>query len=335
MASELLLAFFVVSIISGTWIISQIVQPQPFDSQFLTFDQWAQKYNKVYSSLEERAHRYQIFSANSEYIQSENLKGNTYTLSINEFADLTNLEFKSIHSRNSIVVEETQPQSISIQAVPEAAPLSVNWVTKGDVNAVVSEGQCGSASIFDAVDAVASAYAIANSQELPSLSYAQLEDCLGRGSGCSGSVTFDQIFAYIQSNGLELASSYPSGTGECQYDSNKVFTKITTWVDVKSNDNDALLTAVAAQPVAAYIEADRSAFQFYSSGVITGNACGTNVDHTVLIVGYGTLNGIDYWQVQNSWGTSWGESGYALIQRQAGKGAGVCGIATAPTYPII
>jgi len=98
----------------------------------------------------------------------------------------------------------------------------------------------------------------------------------------------------------------------------------------------ALMTAVVQQPVAVAIEADEDAFQFYSSGVLT-KSCGTNLDHGVLLVGYGTLNGLDYYKVKNSWGLGWGENGYVLLGRGPtyNGNQGQCGIQMDPSYPVV
>merc|ERR1711988_1345520 len=93
-----------------------------------------------------------------------------------------------------------------------------------------------------------------------------------------------------------------------------------------------MLAAVTAGPVSVAIEADQSGFQFYKSGVF-GGKCGTNLDHGVLVVGYGTDSGKDYWKVKNSWGATWGEKGYIRLGRNTGAPAGTCGIATQPSYP--
>ena len=110
---------------------------------------------------------------------------------------------------------------------------------------------------------------------------------------------------------------------------------VKSYVDVTKYSNTALMTAVAQQPVSVAIEADTFAFQYYKSGIISGTACGTNLDHAVLIVGYGTSSGVGYWIVKNSWGTSWGELGYFRVAQTTATGPGVCGIMSMPSYPTV
>ena len=69
-------------------------------------------------------------------------------------------------------------------------------------------------------------------------------------------------------------------------------------------------------------------------GVFTG-LCGTQLDHGVVAVGYGTENGVDYWLVRNSWGSDWGEKGYIKLERNVvSTNTGKCGIAIEASYPI-
>jgi len=165
-----------------------------------------------------------------------------------------------------------------------------------------------------------------------SLSEQQLVDCsTSQGKmGCNGGL-MDYGFQYIISNkGLTTEALYPykAVDGTCNKKATKVST-IKSFDDVSPGDEDELLTAVAQQPVSVAIEADQESFQFYSGGVLTA-ACGTNLDHGVLAVGYGTDSGTDYWIVKNSWGASWGEAGYVRLER----GINQCGIAEAASYPI-
>merc|ERR1719152_897596 len=103
--------------------------------------------------------------------------------------------------------------------------------------------------------------------------------------------------------------------------------------DVQQNSKEALMSALQKQPVSIAVEADQSIFQSYTSGVMTG-MCGTNLDHGILAVGYGTESGTNYWKVKNSWGQVWGESGYGNLERGKG-GAGECGLLKQASYPVV
>ena len=89
--------------------------------------------------------------------------------------------------------------------------------------------------------------------------------------------------------------------------------------------------AIAKAPVSVTIEADTTVFQQYTSGILDSKACGTQLDHAVAAVGYGTEKGTDYYIVRNSWGASWGEEGYLKIA--AVDGPGICGIQMECLYP--
>merc|ERR1712022_106716 len=141
--------------------------------------------------------------------------------------------------------------------------------------------------------------------------------------------------------GHEEDYAYTSGTsgksGSCAPDCSKdsgVAPK--SYTDVEKYSDSALMSALAQQPVSIAIQADQSSFQLYKSGVLTAS-CGSKLDHGVLAVGYGTLDGTDYYKVKNSWGTSWGMQGYILLTRSTGtfKKSGECGMLSEPSYPIV
>merc|ERR1712151_1241499 len=135
----------------------------------------------------------------------------------------------------------------------------------------------------------------------------------------------DNGFKFFEKNDACSESSYPyKGTGgSCKASSCDVAIPkggVTGYKDV-SGGEDGLASAVEQQPVSDAIEADQMSFQLYNGGVMTGT-CGTQLDHGVLVVGYGTDSGKQYWKVKNSWGASWGENGYIRMVR----GQNQCGI---------
>lgn len=149
----------------------------------------------------------------------------------------------------------------------------------------------------------------------------------------------DNAFGYAEKNAIctEESYSYKGRGGQCQASSCTTGIAkgdVTGFKDVAADSEQALMSAVAQQPVSIAIEADKSAFQLYHSGVLSSN-CGASLDHGVLAVGYGTDNGQDYWKVKNSWGTTYGESGYVRLLRGKG-GKGECGLLSGPpSYPIV
>jgi C1A family cysteine protease len=126
------------------------------------------------------------------------------------------------------------------------------------------------------------------------LSEQQLVDCSKPEGdhGCNGGYQKD-AFKYNEKNPLETESQYPytGRDGNCKSSKSAGGIEIKTYENVASNNPTALQTAVAKQPVSVSIEADKSVFQSYHSGIITSTACGTNLDHAVLVVGYGTDKG--------------------------------------------
>merc|ERR1712065_21966 len=97
---------------------------------------------------------------------------------------------------------------------------------------------------------------------------------------------------------------------------------VTGYTDVSSSAS-SLKSALDGQPVSVAIQADQSVFQQYTGGVIT-SGCGTNLDHGVLAVGVNSDGSI---KVKNSWGSSWGVSGYINIATDQ------CGITTSASVP--
>merc|ERR1712216_771863 len=293
------------------------------------------EHSKTYSPHEVMG-RYAIFKDNMDFIVDHNKNHADklgYTVGVNEFADMTNAEFKrKMTGLNAPITK----RNLNIEVHDEAAaPASVDWVAKKAVTPVKNQGQCGSCWAFSTTGSVEGINAITTGK-LQSFSEQELVSCAGSygNQGCNGGL-MDNGFKYIMSKGDVLESNYPytGKTGTCQSSKTSPFAvKVTGYKDVQASNEAQLQAAVAQQPVSVAIEADQSGFQFYKSGVFSGT-CGTKLDHGVLVVGYGSDGGKGYWKVKNSWGATWGKEGYILMARGSGSGAGQCGIAMQPSYP--
>jgi len=311
-----------------------------------TWNDWMNHFGKKYATVEEEYHRFGIFLENVQQIALWNTNSeNLASLRPNQFTDLTNEEFvKYVHGNNGKCFSKHRPKytigrgTKSVKRVGD--PASVDWTTQGVVTPVKNQGQCGSCWAFSATGSIECNYAIATKQ-LKSLSEQQLVDCSGAegNMGCDGG-EMDAAFQYvIKEGGLCTEAEYPyTGVdGTCKSTScGTKYDVIKTYTDVTKRDEAALETASVSGCVSVAIEADQFAFQYYSSGILTGT-CGTNLDHGVLVVGYGTQGGQDYWKVKNSWGTDWGEDGYVLICKACGANGnqGECGINDDPSFAVI
>jgi len=302
------------------------------------FEKFVQDFGKVYDEVEKEA-RFGAFIANYAYIQAENAKGHSYQLGINEFADMTPDEFAM--TRLGLRPRDNKPWG-SLPSLGKhvrgnsTLPASVDWRKKGAVNPVKNQAQCGSCWAFSAIGALEGAWQIATGQ-LVSLSEQQLVDCSKPegNMGCKGGM-MDGGFKYEEGVDVCTEDSYPykAKDGTCNVSGCTVGIPshaVVGFMDVEAEDDEALMEAVAQQPVSVAIEADKMVFQLYKGGVLDG-ACGTALDHGVLIVGYGVDAGKSYWLVRNSWGPSWGEAGYIRILRGE-PGKGMCGINSQPSYP--
>lgn len=175
---------------------------------------------------------------------------------------------------------------------------------------------------------------------LISLSEQQLVDCVtGRiTKGCNGG-SMEEAFEYIvQNKGIAAEETYPykATEGTCNMYATSAAT-ITGYEKVPANSEEALMAAVAIQPVSVAIDGVGQDFRFYSKGVFTGD-CGTNLDHAVTLIGYGTEESVDgtkYWLVKNSWGETWGDGGYMKMAKDVDAPEGLCGIAKDASYPTL
>jgi KDEL-tailed cysteine endopeptidase len=303
-----------------------------------SFNEWADLYGKSYEPTE-RDYRISIYEANVEKINAHNALNLSWTMGINQFADLTAEEFKARFTGGIRVPKKSLRSSAVGPFNTTANPTSVDWTTKGAVTPIKNQEQCGSCWAFSTTGSVEGAWFLSNGT-LPSLSEQQLVDCsVPEGNqGCNGGL-MDQAFQYIIDNkGITTEDAYPytaTGPNTCEAKGKPVAATLSGFKDVAPNNELALETAIVQQPVSVAVEADQSVFQFYSGGVMD-STCGTQLDHGVLAVGYGVDGGKEYYKVKNSWGADWGEKGYIRLGRGAKfNPSGQCGIQMVASYPVV
>ncbi|KAJ1698798.1 hypothetical protein LUZ63_007310 [Rhynchospora breviuscula] len=326
-----LLSIVVFGLIFGAPIFTAVAD----DPLLSVFEKWMKNYGRNYGSITEKLQRFEVFKDNFQFIESMKNKTLTYTLGLNKFADLTNKEFLQKYAtfkpRNSSNIS-TSFRYANVTSIPS----SIDWRTLGAVTSIKDQGSCGSCWAFSAVATIEGINQI-KTGDLISLSEQELVDCVAKCYGCDGGFE-DYAFEWVvQNGGITTEDDYPytSGItetqGTCSNTGNYAAT-ISGYEYVTAYSESNLAKAVAKQPVSIGIDASGYDFQFYSDGIFTG-PCGTDIDHAVTVVGYGSSDGTNYWIVKNSWGTSWGESGYIRMQKDIYSIAGLCGLAMEPSYP--
>jgi C1A family cysteine protease len=300
-----------------------------------------QEHKVEFKNGAEFVERLAIFKDNLDYILNHNSKESTYTLGLNAYSHLTSTEFSDFFHLGAVRPPMLRRGSAQMHAAPKdvsSLPASVDWTTVNNVvTPVKDQGNCGSCWSFSATGAMEGAYGIKTGSQACSTGFSEQElvSCDNVDAGCNGG-WMDDAFEFAMKDGLPTEDNYPytSGTtgssGTCE--SGHTFVSGSapkSYTDVTPGSVDAMASAVAQQPVSIAIQANQRDFQMYQSGVLTGT-CGQRLDHGVLNVGYGTMDGVDYWKVKNSWGSGWGMDGYILIEK---SDADKCGVLDAASYP--
>ncbi|KAI9086137.1 hypothetical protein K1719_031858 [Acacia pycnantha] len=323
---------------------------------FELFKEWQKEHNKQYETKEEELKRFETFKSNLNFIVQKNSQrssASSYRLGLNEFGDLTFEEFSKTHLGENPVDESMMEEAkrmatnndkmeLSRNALCPTAPAEWDWRSYGAVTGVKNQGSCGSCWAFSTIGAIEGVHAL-TTRNLVTLSEQQLVSCDTSNYGCQGGLVHTAYEYVVRNGGITTSTIYPytATNGTC----NPLLASLRAaridgyqWVPQRSDD--ALLCYAARQPVSVLLQADRE-FQLYQAGILDESACSLNIatcttyNHAVLVVGYGSFAGQDYWIVKNSWGSDWGVGGYVFIKRNYGQAHGVCNINCFPTVPVI
>jgi len=283
------------------------------------FHKFQKKYNKNYSPIE-LGQRFQIFQENLRRYEDLQKKNPLARFGVTQFSDLSPQEFSKYYLMSKNFTKDYKaPAAKTVfevsSRIAKPNPTNFDWFTQGVCTPIYNQGQCGSCWAFSATETIESYYAV-QGNTLTGLSMEQIVDCDtgGEDQGCEGGFPTG-AYQYVQkAGGIDSYSSYPYTAGEgqsgqCQFSQSNVVTNVASYQTI-TGETGLYQQASTAGPVSVCVDA--SSWSGYEGGVLT--QCGDNVDHCVQLTGYANYGQSgDYWIVRNSWGTSWGESGFIWI----------------------
>jgi len=293
------------------------------------FAQYVKDYGKVYASEEEYNQRKENYARKVSSIKSLSVSNPYATFAVNKFSDLSEDEFASMYLMPTFEPTHVNDENTLTVLENVNVPSSFDWrlVNPTPITPVKDQGQCGSCWAFSATEEIESSWILAGHNQTI-LAPQQIVDCDTKDLGCDGGDT-PTAYAYVMSaGGLELETVYPytAKDGKC-HGTGPFAASLTSWKYANSKKNETQLLTALATVAPISICLDAASWDSYKSGVLT--KCGNKLDHCVQLVGYGTdsTSNLDYWIVRNSWGTSWGETGYIRLER----GKNLCGLADEAT----
>jgi len=293
------------------------------------FQEWMTKHNRAYESQDEYRLRLDIFGDNLKRIAKQNQDSQMYggaTFNTTKFSDLTPQEFY-VKFLNNLIVQTAPEDKDVIETTGVQVGDTFDWKSQGKITAVKDQGQCGSCWAFSATENIESVWMIAKgitASQMRPLAPQQIVDCDNSDGGCNGGNPPTAYEYVVSAGGMEPEADYPYRAEDesCRFNRADVYTTISGYKYATRNKDESQMKEVVATVAPISICVDAEPWQSYSGGIMTARQCGTSLDHCVQITGYDTSASTPYWNVRNSWGSDWGESGYIRLQ----YGTNTCGL---------
>jgi len=299
------------------------------------FQEWTQVHQITFDNSAQEAKAFENFMSNARKIKQHRAEYNqgvhTYQTGVNKFTHLSREEFRS---RLGYISKKARSnpnlQTNSYRPKRAAAPASLNYTAQGMVTPVKDQGDCGCCWTFSTTGVLEGLY-FKKYGKLMSFSEQMLVECFQLYAGCDGGVVADAVDYVNSIGGIATEAGYPYASqngnyGSCKLPSIPLTRMAPRYADVNEDDTSLMNALVQGGiPVSVSI-AVGDPFQDYISGVMDpSTACVPDINHAVLLVGYGTdaATGIPYWLVKNSWSSGWGENGYFRLRRDVSDSCGI------------
>jgi len=292
------------------------------------WDAFKTEHGKSYETMDEEVKRFNFFLENLKVAdlrnEAETKNGGSAVHGITKFFDLSQSEFESKYLKSDISMKTKDAEVVTVAGAPTTAVVDWSGIYTTPVK---NQGYCGSCWAFSATEQIES-----DSMRTLGTSYIlspeQITQCDTTSYGCNGGWT-EHAYKYVnKAGGIETEADYPytsySGTtGTCSYVKSKSVIKVDSYKTI-SGESSMASYVQATGPLSVCLDA--SSWNSYTGGIMS--VCGQSVDHCVQAVGVYPASSGGYWKVRNSWGTSWGESGYIRLA----YGKNTCDITNDPTY---
>jgi len=310
------------------------------------------KWGNDFKTLEDYTARFARWAEVDAFIATINHpdSGETHRAGHNKFSTFHEHEYEKMMTLMADQApEDDEPQTFELFKHSEerlgATPATMDWRTGGCVTPVKDQGSCGSCWTFATTETTETAYCQATGTLL-TLSEQQLVDCCTVYNGCNGG-NYPKAWEYITENGQMLESDYPyvAADGVCSYNASQAKVTIPA-IDGNSSTSignylirnygtpEEIMAGVSIRPAAIAVNASGLRFQTYETGVLN-NCTNTQLNHAIAMDGYDSTASVPYYQVRNSWGSSWGDNGYILLGMTEGNAKGNCGVQQDVDYPNI
>jgi len=301
---------------------------------------------------------------NYEYVKQHNQQNHAsgFTLEMNSFCDMLPDEYRTkfglkLSLRDSLVISSNLMTSVPNNATMHnetiihhndtlksgrslertRLPDSFNWADGGFVSPIKDQGSCGACWAFVSTGVLEAHIRIQKNVQA-TYSEQNLIDCSKSygNEGCDGGL-MSQAFKYVADNsGINSDKIYGytgSMGGKCKYLKSSPAAQVNKYIELPTNERILQETVAKVGPVSIGIDGNHKSFLLYKRGIyFEPNCSATNLNHAVIVVGYGSENGNDYWIIKNSWGQKWGESGFGRMARNRKNH---CGIASLAGYPLL
>jgi len=311
------------------------------------FKEFQVKYERTYVSQKEADFRFEVFQQTLSRVEKLNAESTGAVYGITQFSDMSPAEFENKmltrKRRSPMNLPRADLTACAAGArFPDVCAKADNattwdWRDYGAVTAVKNQGQCGSCWSFGTTGDLEGTWFLAGNR-LVALSEQQLVSCDKTDAGCNGGLQENAFDYIIRTGGIQSEDDYPYTselgiTAPCQVDSKKFVANMKAWAQVSdSPDGESKIAPYLVSNGPVTIGINANPMQDYVRGIDDPNFCSVlNLNHAVLIVGYGTEAGTDYWLIKNSWGETWGESGYYRIVRGEDK----CGLARDVVHSLV